>query len=447
MPRIRTVVGSCWACKDRRVICDLTQPTCNKCASSGRSCDYGRVRLKWTDCIASRGRLAGQKIPLNRPPVIQKNSDHHLMYFENELLPRFNLSNTIPQFSLGSLAGDPLLLQSIIAIGAAHSSYRSASSDLTTSLTKSQDRSFAIRIFRENLSGKQSEKVYNSLFLANVLFCMLDGIIDQQSSQHTATHLHISGGKAILNQWGGTVTILQTKSDLPVLMLSIFATMDLTHALLMGGQPFLEATSWADFADAEPWWGNIKADDEFLSIMAIFSQLAAFGYSVRNMHEVVPIGTLLSIQMSLEQHATQQNSQAECDPSRVSWASFCSVYRCTAYVYLYRALSGLDVDHPLVQQAVATAMELVAGTLLADNLHHCLLFPLLTIGSHCMAEGQRQEVRRRLATSAHYLSFGSLRNLDDFLLKTWAKLDRDPKHVTVSWWSLFDEIASATCLF
>ncbi|RDW73457.1 hypothetical protein BP6252_07364 [Coleophoma cylindrospora] len=446
MPRVRTIEGSCWACKERRVICDLTHPTCNKCASSGRSCDYGRVRLKWTDCIASRGRLAGQKIPLDRPLMVRRNSDHHLMYFENELLPRFNLSNTIPRFSLASLAGDPLVLQSVIAIGAAHSSYRSASSDPATSLTKSQDRSSAIRIFRENLSGKQSEEVHNSLFMANVLLCMLDGIIDQQSTQDAATHHHILGGKAILNQWGGAPGILQTKNDLPVLMFSIFATMDLTHALLMGGQPFVESTSWVDFADAEPWWGNVKADNEFLAMMAILSQLATLGHSVHNLHEVVPIGTLLSIQKSLEHHATRTSHQAQ-DPSGLSWASFCTVYRCTAYVYLYRALSGLDIDHPLVQQAVTTAMEIVAGTLLTENLHHCLLFPLLTIGSHCMSEKQRQEIRRRLATSAQFLSFGSLRNLDDFLQRTWAKIDRDPNYLAASWWSLFDEIASATCLF
>lgn len=29
-PRIRTVEGSCWGCKERRVICDLNVPSCDK---------------------------------------------------------------------------------------------------------------------------------------------------------------------------------------------------------------------------------------------------------------------------------------------------------------------------------------------------------------------------------------------------------------------------------
>lgn len=447
MPRVRTVEGSCWACKERRVICDLSQPTCGKCANAGRVCDYGKVRLKWTDCVASRGRLAGQKIPLCRPPTIRKNSDHHLLYFEHELLPRFNISNTIPRVNLASLARDPLLLQSIVAVGTAHQTYRNTSVGAESSLTKSQDRKHAIRMFRKNLSGSHSEEVNTSLFLANVLLCMLDGMIEQQNNDDSAAHHHIVGGKAILGQWGGVSSILKTKFELPIFMLSIFATMDLTHSLLIGEQPFLQASLWAEFGNCEPWWGNVKPDDNFLETMAIFAQLATLGHGVRYLKKTVPIGVLLSIQMALEQQSTHGTDVKQDDPEVIGWSFFCSVYRLAASIYLYRALSGLSVDHPLVQQATTACMEVIAGTNLTANLHHCILFPLLIVGSHCMLDEQRQLIRRSISHSATYLSFGSLRSLVIFLEGQWGKVDKDPKYLESSWWTYYDEIANVTCLF
>jgi hypothetical protein len=121
------------------VICDLTVPACEKCQKIGRKCDYGKVRLRWTDCVASRGRLAGKKVPLYQP-TLQKNQDHHLLYFENELLPRFNLANTVPLLDLKILACDPILLQTAVAVANAHQSYAYRTPDKQASLAMIQDR-------------------------------------------------------------------------------------------------------------------------------------------------------------------------------------------------------------------------------------------------------------------------------------------------------------------
>jgi hypothetical protein len=444
-PRIRTVAGSCWACKERRVICDLTLPTCEKCAKIGRRCDYGKVRLRWTDCVASRGRLAGKKIPLYQPPMLlQKNSDSHMLYFEKELLPRFNLSNTVPHLDLEMLSKDPILLQSVVAVSNAHYAYRSANVQALC-LTTIQDRNDALRMFRKHLMGAHTDEINNSLFIANVLLCILDGIIEP-SKDSSATHHHLVGGKAILKQWSGMRGVFESKLELPILMFSIFATMDLTHSLLIGDQPYFEASSWADFGDCEPWWGNVPANDPFLETMAILSQLAGLGYEVRNCRNTVQIGTLLSIQMALEQQAARQQEETGSS-ERPGWAAFCSVYRFSASVYLYRALSGLDVDHRLVQQAVTGCMDVLAGTDLTESLHHCILFPLLIVASHCLADEQRDSVRKSLGTTSRYLSFESLRSLQEFLEKRWSKLDHSPETVQWSWWEYFGEIANVSCLF
>jgi len=443
-PRIRTVEGSCWACKERRVICDLTLPTCDKCAKIGRRCDYGKVRLRWTDCVASRGRLAGQKIPLYQPPVVQKNADHHMLYFEHELLPRFNLSNTVPRVDLEVLHKNPILLQSVVAVSNAHAAYRSANVKALT-LSKIQDRNDALRMFRKHLMSSHTDEVNSSLFIANVLLCILDGIVEP-STENSATHYHLVGGKAILKQWHGMREVLKLKSDLPVLMLSIFATMDLTHALLIGDQPYFEASTWIEFGDCEPWWGKVKPDDDFLETMATLSQLAGLGYEVRNLRDVAQIGVLYSIQKALDQQSQRQQERAKT-PESVAWAAFCSAYRYTASVYLYRALSGLDVDHKLVQQAVTQCMEIVAGPDLDEKLHHCILFPLLIVGSHCLLDKQRDEIRKSISRTGGYLSFESLRSLQVFLEERWSKLDNSQEIRELNWWEYFGQIANVTCLF
>jgi len=296
------------------------------------------------------------------------------------------------------------------------------------------------------MAANNDEVNSNSLFIANVLLCILDGIIEP-SSETSATHHHLVGGKAILKHWGGVRGIFEQKAELPILMLSIFITMDLTHALVIGDEPYFEQSSWAEFGDCEPWWGNIPSDDDFHKTMAILSQLATLGHGVRHSKTTVPIGMLLSIQMALEQQASRPIVKDEDSSGKLAWAAFCSVYRFTASVYLYRALCGLDVDHPLVQQAVASFIEVVGGTDLTHKLHHCILFPILCVGTHCMVPEQRNVIRQSIAQTGSYLSFESLRSLESFLEGRWAKLDAKSDCIKSSWWEYFDEIAAATCLF
>ncbi|RFU31508.1 hypothetical protein B7463_g4828, partial [Scytalidium lignicola] len=448
-PRIRTVEGSCWGCKERRVICDLNTPTCDKCATAGRHCDYGKVRLRWTDCVASRGRLAGKKIPLYRPPTLQKNRDQYMLYFEAEVLPRFTIANNVLRVDLENLSRDPILLHSVVAVANAHQTYRNtAAPDPSSALSKLKDRNGAIKMFRKNLSdAHNSTEVNNSLFLANVLLCILDGIIEP-STKETPTHHHLLGGKAILSQWGGAQEILSMKHELPVLFLSIFATMDLTHAVLIGDRPFFEPSSWAELSNRDSWWGNVASDDDYLETMAIFAQLANLGHETLHVQSTIPIGTLLSIQMALEQQAYRRADLPDGDnPETASWSAFCSVYRFSASIYLYRALSGLPIGHLLVQQSVSSCVDVIASPTLSLKHHHCILFPLLIVAAHCLLDSQRVVVQKSLAQTASFLSFESLRSLKAFLEQLWTKLDRDPATLELSWWDLFNDIASVTCLF
>lgn len=60
----RTNPNGCHNCRRKRFRCDGSIPSCRKCKSLGQEClGYGTI-WRWTDSIASRGKLSGKKIPL-----------------------------------------------------------------------------------------------------------------------------------------------------------------------------------------------------------------------------------------------------------------------------------------------------------------------------------------------------------------------------------------------
>lgn len=50
----------CHNCRRRRLRCDRSYPHCHKCAAAGQEClGYGKL-FRWTEGVASRGKLAGK---------------------------------------------------------------------------------------------------------------------------------------------------------------------------------------------------------------------------------------------------------------------------------------------------------------------------------------------------------------------------------------------------
>lgn len=57
--------GPCWTCRRRRLKCDRALPICGKCTCSQQPClGYSKDKpLRWTDSVATRGKLTGKKVP------------------------------------------------------------------------------------------------------------------------------------------------------------------------------------------------------------------------------------------------------------------------------------------------------------------------------------------------------------------------------------------------
>ncbi|KAJ5601342.1 hypothetical protein N7510_010876 [Penicillium lagena] len=68
LPSDRQVASKdCRVCTKRRIKCDRSIPHCQKCAIRGLRCPgFDRLPLRWNQGVASRGKLAGSKLPV--PP-------------------------------------------------------------------------------------------------------------------------------------------------------------------------------------------------------------------------------------------------------------------------------------------------------------------------------------------------------------------------------------------
>lgn len=566
--RVRTVEGSCWACKDRRVICDLQQPQCSRCTSEDQVCEYGKLRLRWCNGVAARGRFAGQNVPVsssspsdidavsekklmqrekyrklsvngqvspstltspslslssspllstretslelvrsvdedeeqaNHSPDYDKTcqflevpsrvtADELMLYFEHIVIDRFNLSTEPVLVDLVAVNKYPALRYSVTAVANAHQQLTYCPGHHDAFLSKRTARLKAIYNFRtqlENPTHKKSRRVLPlDLFIANVLLCILDGVIDP-NDESAACHVHYRGGRAILSQWKLHQQLLQRhKRGLPALMLSCFATMDLTYSLLTGEEQYFRDTTWAHFAGSDGWWGVLPPCDPFLDIMRVLSRLAHLGHIVHSGGEAALFNDELeALIMALRGYAsltdsletlflvqqndllalkTSRNTQAplaphllvpmySCEPQLDfdgSWTVFCNAYRLAGLIYIYRVFHHLDVSHPLVQQATSYGLRAIGESRLKGKLAHCLLFPALVIGTHCRTAPQRKANLSAMRSTAAFLNFGSLRVMETFLQDLWARSPSfEEEAESESWWECFKPIAEKTFLF
>ncbi|KAF3393206.1 hypothetical protein DPV78_009417 [Talaromyces pinophilus] len=567
--RVRTVEGSCWACKDRRVICDLQRPQCSRCTSEDQVCEYGKLRLRWCNGVAARGRFAGQNVPVsssspsdidavseknlmqrekyrkysvnglvspstlaspslslssspllstretslelvrsvdedeeqaNQSPDYDKTcqflevpsrvtADELMLYFEHIVIDRFNLSTEPVLVDLVAVNKYPALRYSVTAVANAHQQLTYCPGHHDAFLSKRTARLKAIYNFRTQLENpthhKKSRRVLPlDLFIANVLLCILDGVIDP-NDESAACHVHYRGGRAILSQWKLHQQLLQRhKRGLPALMLSCFATMDLTYSLLTGEEQYFRDTTWAHFAGSDGWWGVLPPCDPFLDIMRILSRLAHLGHVVHSGGDTVLFSDELeALTMALRGYTTltdgleplsllQQNDLFALKTSRntqtplaphlllpmyscehqfdydESWTVFCNAYRLAGLIYIYRVFHRLDLSHPLVQQATSYGLRAICESRLKGKLAHCLLFPALVIGAHCRTAPQQKANLLAMRSTAAFLNFGSLRVMETFLQGLWARSPSfEEERESESWWECFKPIAEKTFLF
>ncbi|KAL4883157.1 fungal-specific transcription factor domain-containing protein [Aspergillus karnatakaensis] len=96
---------ACHNCRRRRLKCDRTVPSCNKCRQLGQEClGYGKLFL-WTQGVASRGKMMGKNYPTPAP----RHDSSITLHSQNRSLPVNTIDRTEAIMSLPPTLLDPLL--------------------------------------------------------------------------------------------------------------------------------------------------------------------------------------------------------------------------------------------------------------------------------------------------------------------------------------------------
>jgi hypothetical protein len=344
------------------------------------------------------------------------------------------------------LVTDSSIHQAVIAVANAHRLFKNHAVHEETLSNIKQARLTAIRSLRTLLQDSFNLS-HTVTFPSSVLLCMLDGIIEPQDDGLAAA-FHLRGGRAIL-QYGNHMTELSSIKSGPMsLLLSVYATMDLTYAIMGGDAPHLGPDIWLQLAEGEAWWTGISDDHAFVDIMALLAQLAQLGHHARITGCPVPIRELLEIQLTLGRTESRLDSLSSPSASDNGVASidalnvFCSAYRASARIYMYRALCNLEISDVLVQESVQEGIDALQQGPEIGKLAHCLLFPCLMIGTHCIDPDAQQTVLSSLEIADEYLSFGSVKIMEGFLKDIWLSGD-----IFADFWTMMQPVSGKAFMF
>ncbi|CZT15488.1 uncharacterized protein RCC_12331 [Ramularia collo-cygni] len=475
-PKRRVPEGSCWSCKKRRLKCDLRQPTCSKCEVSSVTCDYSQKPIQWVGGAAFRGLLKS----IGPPPVTEHNSTTHndphrprsacsspqqssiytaisspmmpeslVSYFTHAVWPRFQLSGQIISLDEDMLVHESALRDAVLAVAQAHHHLLLKSEESVMAKpggqTRRQARQVALSRFRTRIErGVESEEEASRLFQIVCMFCILDGMI-YPDDQGNASEQHLRGGFSMLSSWSSIPLKMLLAGGLQAHLFSIFATVDLMHSLLDGTKPFFEPTMWFMFAGVQAWWGRLHPGDPFLAVLKLYSEMAFLGSIVYvrlpgldglRLAERCLEPILGSLRTGLPRSTTPDFTTPE------DWNTFCSLYEASAAVYVYRALQNRRVDDETVQRIVRNAVSSIVDRPLPDMMAHCLIFPLLVIGSHCLYSQDQRAILDLISSSASYLAFGNLIVMMNLLREIWSQ-----SNMNSNWWDMFRPISKNVFLF
>lgn len=373
-----------------------------------------------------------------------------LLYFANAVLPRFQIPDGPIHLDFDMVMQDEALQQTVIAVSQAHYALCSKVDVYDVATIRKQARQGAIEGFRKCLGqGVQSESSAQRLFAINILLCVLDGMIEPSEDLNAST-CHLRGGFAILDQWTNTPMRMLLQDGLQAHLLSLYATMDLVHALLSGDKPFFESMIWKMFADVQTWFGRLEPGDRFLEILAAFSDMAALGNLIYSNPLARSASLVEKCLAPIERtfapvvaHDLQKTRSAgDVGAENKPWELFCSIYEICGFIYLQRALRGRSVNDEVIQSATRRGVEKLMDGQLPGMMRHCTVFPILVIGSHCTMAQDRKAILDVLSPSSSYLSFGNMQLMTDFLRAVWAR-----ETAQETWWETFASVSQKAFLF
>ncbi|USP73083.1 hypothetical protein yc1106_00357 [Curvularia clavata] len=448
--RRRTVEGSCWPCKQRRVKCDLQKPACRRCINSQtEDCSYDKVLLRW------------KKRPAKTVPEfhIQLSQAHTLNgldlavherkaidYFRARLWPLFStLDEPCPPPVALALRSQPVL-QALCVFAEEH---RALQEKESSPQALSKRRTHCLATIRSHLGGGNPENAaLSALLVAVLLLYFLEGYLNC-NNDGASTHCHFAGVLAIINALGGFQAAWASSDRITRMLLSEMASTDLTDALLQDRPPSFPATIWNYMEAGSVWWETVPGSRTLASVFSTMAEMSFYRHKIQNGEEFC-IDQVQAFERALQpsypttDDATESGTSGDkgtalSEPTIAASLSLIIAFQHAALIYLYSAIQNIPAKHALVQQHVGACLECIQGMDPRSKAQNCALFPLYVAGAHSLDETQRTYVSETLSKIHKNLQFESVLAVQTTLDSVWQS-----SHGPTTWTESFKDTATST---
>ncbi|KAH6888539.1 fungal-specific transcription factor domain-containing protein [Thelonectria olida] len=440
--RVRVVQGSCWPCKKRRIKCDLTKPVCMRCGLVGAACDYSARLIRWSTRpavtvppiyhITSRDEQLAASLA-----VYEKRA---LDYFHGRFWPLLTTATEPCTPPILVALEHRVVLLATCVLADAHRWLQDGRNSRSILNVKRLECLAALRVEVDDCCAKGDGPLQTLLFAVLLLY-FHDGFLEC-TEVSASTLSHRDGVLAIVNRLGGPEAVLDTGQDPLHLLLSEFASADLATAMLKGKTPSFPPNIW-DCVDKGPvWWGRDSLGRHSLS--AVFKEISNMAFyvdSLSRMCEEFSIARIRQFEAALQpmyaplavedldSPGSESTEPADKDLEATHAYALIRTFQHAALIYLYRAVCGLPVHHPLVQQHTQSCLDCIFGIKRPSKVLNCIVLPLCIAGAHAEHVKQQKGVRNMVAIIYDEIRFASVHSVNAALDSIWKS---DPSNMTWS---------------
>ncbi|KAF0319047.1 hypothetical protein GQ607_013728 [Colletotrichum asianum] len=435
--RVRIVEGSCWPCKKRRIKCDLSKPACLRCVSSGATCDYNSRLIRWSS-RPSPHTLYPYSIPRNDLHLtvsIDVCERRALDYFHCRVWPLLSASEEpcVPPTQV-ALEYRVVLLATCV-LSESHRLLQDGKHGRDVLCKKRLECLSAVRAEIEGCcADSEGTGPMNGLLFAVMLLYFDDGYMSC-ILKSASTSSHYSGILAILERLGGIDAVIQTAAEPLHMLISEFATTDLTTSMIQGRPPYFAPEVW-DLLDRGPvWWGRDPLGR--CSLASVFREIASMSQYLQataESTEELSMERIRKFEAALRP-VYAPLSLEECDgrsPSELSESSsvveaeathaftLVRIFQHAALLYLYRAMCGLPTLHPLVQQHVKSCLACIFEIPKEAKVRNCIIFPLFVAGAHVKSPEEQKSVLGMADVVYDGMRFASIEAVKSVFKAVWS---------------------------
>ncbi|CZR49364.1 uncharacterized protein FPRO_08895 [Fusarium proliferatum ET1] len=418
----------CSICSRRRIICDLGQPSCQKCLGRGFACPGYGPRLRWVQGVALRGHLRGIQFPVpesqasTSSPSLDSNTQQLLDYYDKNIAGLMvwidSEKNYYRQKVLPLAQTNEAVRLAICAVSAQH-----AARDFTPSTVYEKDRDHVLSMIMQGVDDMTAHPQLT--VTADTAEWMLSSMMVLSSYELA----HAGGAEAADFHRKAARALVNTLSTLDFPKSSLFGF--LQNQLSM--YDIFACTTLFDATDVQDAIRPIE-----------FGEDTSFSAYLLLLHDATLISRGDSPEDSIrdwrgkfaqargETLMEVGNSGICSSADRGDFIRLVDAYHNAALLYTARCL-----DHQHGVEQTVCMLDLFRLLTSMENLHasiHNLAWPIFIAGTECYGDHDRQFIVRDLYKSlSEVTGFKHHGDVLTFLETFWSSGDSDWRILAKQW--------------